>query len=80
MLANITEAMRRGDYATALQTARDLVASEPDNASAQHLLGICLRHSGDLAGARVALERAIALSPDQSALFVSLASLDLAAG
>lgn len=80
MLANITEAMRRGDYATALQTARDLVASEPDNPSAQHLLGICLRHSGDLAGARVALERAIALAPDQSALYFSLASLDLAEG
>jgi tetratricopeptide (TPR) repeat protein len=80
MLANITEAMRRGDYATALQTARDLVAAEPDNASAQHLYGICLRHAGDLAGARVALERAIALSPDQSALYFSLASLDLSEG
>jgi tetratricopeptide (TPR) repeat protein len=80
MLANITEAMRRGDYATALQTARDLVAAEPDNSAAQHLYGICLRHAGDLAGARVALERAIALAPDQSALFFSLASLDLAEG
>lgn len=80
MLANITEAMRRGDFTTALQTARDLVAAEPDNASAQHLLGICLRHGGDLGGARVALERAIALSPDQSALYFSLASLDLAEG
>jgi tetratricopeptide (TPR) repeat protein len=80
MLANITEAMRRGDYATALQTARDLVAAEPDNASAQHLFGICLRHAGDLPGARLALERAIALAPDQSALYFSLASLDLAEG
>ena len=80
MLANITEAMRRGDNATALKTARDLVAAEPGNAAAQNLLGICLRHSGDLAGARVALDRAIALSPDQSALHFSLASLDLAEG
>lgn len=80
MLANITEAMRRGDYAAALNAARDLVAAEPNNAAAQHLLGICLRHSGDLSGSRVALERAIALSPDQSALYFSLASLDLAEG
>jgi len=80
MLANITEAMRRGDYATALRTARDLVAAEPDNSAAQHLYGICLRHSGDLAGARTALERALALAPDQSALHFSLASLDLAEG
>ncbi|MCX7034100.1 MAG: tetratricopeptide repeat protein [Arenimonas sp.] len=80
MLANITEAMRRGDFAAALQTARDLVAEEPDNFAAQHLLGICLRQMGDLAGARVALERAIALSPEQSSLYFSLASLDLAEG
>ena len=80
MLANITEAMRRGDTATALKTARELTAAEPGNFAAQHLLGICLRQSGDLAGARAALERAIALSPDQSAVYFSLASLDLAEG
>ncbi|MBW8368173.1 MAG: tetratricopeptide repeat protein, partial [Arenimonas sp.] len=80
MLANITQAMRQGDYAAAQKAARELVAAEPQNFAAQHLLGICLRHSGDLAGARVALERAIALSPDQSALHFSLASLDLAEG
>ena len=80
MLANITEAMRRGDFATALKTARTLVAAEPGNATAQHLFGVCLRHAGDLAGARVALEKAIALAPDHSALHFSLASLDLAEG
>lgn len=80
MLANITEAMRRGDYATALQSARNLVAAEPDKAANLHLLGICLRHTGDLAGARVAMERAIALAPDQSGLYFSLASLDLTEG
>ena len=80
MLANITEAMRRGDNATALKTARDLVAAEPGNAAAQHLLGICLRQAGDLSGARAALDRAIALSPEQSAMHFSLASLELAEG
>ncbi len=80
MLANITEAMRQGDYATALKIARDFVATEPGNATAQHLFGICLRHSGDLAGARKALEKAVALAPDQSSLHFSLASLDLAEG
>lgn len=80
MLANITEAMRQGDFTTALQAARDLAAAEPENFAAYHLLGICSRHLGDLAGARTALERAIALAPDQSAPHFSLASVELAEG
>lgn len=80
MLANITEALRRGDFAAALKAARELTAAEPENTAAQHLLGITLRYTGDLAGARAALQRAIALSPDDSGLHFSLASLDLAQG
>lgn len=80
MLANITEALRQGDLAAAVQAARAAVADQPDNAVAQHLLGVCLQRTGDLAGARPAFERAVALAPDQAAFHFSLASLDLAQG
>ena len=80
MLANITQALRRGDYTAALSAAREAVAADPNDTGAQHLLGISLRHTGDLSGARRALERAIELAPEQSNLHFSLASLDLAEG
>ncbi len=80
MLAKINEALRQGDNATALAAARAAVAAQPDNAAAQHLLGVSLQRVADVAGARAAFERAIALAPDQSSLHFSLASLDLAQG
>lgn len=80
MLANITEALRQGDHAAALKAARAAVADQPENASAQHLLGVCLQRSGDFAGARAAFERAVALSPDEASFHFSQASLALAQG
>jgi len=80
MLADITEALRRGDAAAALATAREAVAAEPENAHAHHLLGVCLQRSRDLAGARAALERALELAPDMAANHFSLATLKLAEG
>lgn len=80
MLADITEALRRGDAAAALATAREAVAAEPENAHAHHLLGVCLQRSRDLAGARAALTRAIELAPDLAAAHFSLATLKLSEG
>lgn len=80
MLADITEALGRGDTAAALAHARDLLAQEPENAQAQHLLGVCLQRTGDLRGARAAFERAVELGPDMADHRVSLASMQLAAG
>lgn len=80
MLADITEALGRGDTAAALAHARDLLAQEPGNAQAQHLLGVCLQRTGDLRGARAAFERAVELGPDMADHRVSLASMQLAAG
>lgn len=77
MISTITEALRRGDAAAALAAARDAVAAEPDNAQAQHLLGLSLHKNGDLDGARVALDRAIALMPTAALFHFSRGSVEL---
>lgn len=80
MLAQITEALRRGDTAAALAAARTAVAAEPDNAHAQHLLGLSAQRAGDTATARAAFERAVELAPDRAPYQFSLASLALSEG
>lgn len=80
MLANIIEAMRQGDHAAALKAARAAVADQPDNADAQHLLGVCLQRAGDLPAARAAFDAAIAQAPDQAGHYFSRASLALSEG
>lgn len=80
MLAQITEALRRGDTAAALAAARSAVAAEPENAHAQHLLGLSAQRAGDVGTARAAYERAVELAPDRAPYQFSLASLDLAQG
>lgn len=80
MLAQITEALRRGDTAAALAAARTAVAAEPDNAHAQHLLGLSAQRAGDTATARAAFERAVELAPDRAPYQFSLASLSLSEG
>lgn len=80
MLAQITEALRRGDTAAALAAARTAVAAEPENAHAQHLLGLSAQRAGDAATARAAFERAVELAPDRAPYQFSLASLSLSEG
>lgn len=80
MLADITEALRRGDTAAALAAARTAVAADPENADAQHLLGLSAKRSGDTAAARAAFERAVELAPEHAPYQFSLASLDLSEG
>lgn len=80
MLAQITEALRRGDTAAALAAARSAVAAEPENAHAQHLLGLSAQRAGDAATARAAFERAVELAPDRAPYQFSLASLALSEG
>ncbi|HMB42564.1 MAG TPA: tetratricopeptide repeat protein, partial [Luteimonas sp.] len=62
MLSTITDALRRGDASAALAAARAAVAAEPDNAQAQHLLGLSLHKNGDLDGARTALAELSAIA------------------
>ena len=77
MISTITDALSRGDAPTALTAARALVAAEPDNAQALHLLGLSLHKSGDLDGARAALDGAIALAPTNALFHFSRGSVEL---
>lgn len=80
MLAQITDALRRGDAAAALSTARSFAAAEPENAAARHLLGVCLQRTGDPVAAKAEFERAIELAPDRAEAHFSLAALRLGQG
>jgi tetratricopeptide (TPR) repeat protein len=52
-----------GDTAAAEATYRDVLAREPDNALAQHFLGVIHYQRGELATALPLLERAVAAQP-----------------
>lgn len=80
MLADISEALRRGDTETALKLARKAVAAEPENADAHHLLGLGLQRIRDLAGARGAFQRAVELAPDRADHLFALANITLDLG
>ncbi|MBJ6979807.1 MULTISPECIES: tetratricopeptide repeat protein [unclassified Luteimonas] len=71
----ILDALRRGDTAAAVDAARRLAGSAPDDAQAQRLLALALRSSGDDTGARAAIERAMVLAPDDAALHLEHAGL-----
>lgn len=80
MSTQITEALARGDFAAALAAARRLTESQPDNAEAQHLLGLALQRNGEFAAAQAAFERAAALAPENPAYPFAVASLAISRG
>ena len=55
-----------GDVAAAEATYRDVLAREPDNALAQHFLGVIHYQRGELATALPLLERAVAARPGEA--------------
>jgi Flp pilus assembly protein TadD len=55
-----------GDAAAAEATYRDVLAREPDNALAQHFLGVIHYQRGELAAALPLLERAVAVQPGEA--------------
>ncbi|MBJ7575373.1 tetratricopeptide repeat protein [Luteimonas sp. MC1828] len=75
MQQEILDALGRGDNDAALVQARDLVAATPDDPQAQRMLALALRAAGDVAGAREAIERALALAPDDASLHLYHAGL-----
>jgi Tfp pilus assembly protein PilF len=75
MLEPIMAALQGGDHANAAAAARELLASEPDNADALHLLALALRQLDQLDEADAAIERALALTPDRSAYHITRALL-----
>ncbi len=77
MIATITQALQRGDVAAALSAAQAFAISDAQNPQAHHWLGICLQSSGDIAGARAAIDQAINLAPDRADFQISRAALAL---
>jgi tetratricopeptide (TPR) repeat protein len=75
MIPTIASALQRGDFAAALTAAQNFVAQSPQNPQSHHWLGICLQRSGDLTGAKIAIDQAINLAPDRADFQISRASL-----
>src|SRR5690606_24236831 len=66
------------DLEEGLQMARRFAAQSPGEPVAQRTLALALRANGDEAGSRAALERAIALAPEDARMQLELAGLLLA--
>jgi tetratricopeptide (TPR) repeat protein len=77
MIANIIQALQRGDTSAALSAAQAFAISDASNPQAHHWLGICLQRSGDIEGARAAIDQAINLAPDRADFQISRAALAL---
>ena len=77
MIATITQALQRGDTAAALSAAQAFAISDAQNPQAHHWLGLCLQRSGDITGARSAIDQAINLAPDRADFQISRAALAL---
>lgn len=71
----ILDALRSGDPASALTTAREMVARQPQDAIAHRLLALSLRANGENEAALAAIDQAIALAPDEPALHLERAGL-----
>jgi tetratricopeptide (TPR) repeat protein len=71
---------RHGLLADADELARRAIAAEPDNAEAEHMLGIVAHQSGKLAEAVEHVRRAIAIKPDVALYHANLAEMCRLAG
>lgn len=65
----------RGQLDQAEAVYRRIVAAQPDNGAALHLLGLLRQQQGDLDGAVALIERALATAPDMPSFHLSLARL-----
>jgi len=77
MIATISQALHRGDVSAALSAAQAFAVSDAQNPQAHQWLSICLQRSGDIAGARAAIDQAINLAPDRADFQISRAALAL---
>lgn len=67
LLATAQKHYDRGDYRSAIVELMNVLQTEPNSATARHMLGRALLASGDAAGAAVELQRALdgGVSPDK---------------
>src|SRR5690606_13375691 len=75
MQEQIREALRRGAHDEALVLAREAVEADPGNPTAHRLMARALHMGGDPRGALEAIDRAIAISPDDAGLHFHRAGL-----
>ena len=75
MQERIEQALRRDAIDQALALAREWADSAPDEAAAQRALAVVLARAGDPEAARVALDQAILLSPEDAGLHFERAIL-----
>lgn len=76
-MAMIAAAVKKRDFAKALQAIDGLEKKQPDNPLAHALRGTVLVAKGDMAAGRASLEKALALKPAYFPAAAALASLDL---
>jgi len=72
--------LRKGNFEGGLKAARELAKRFPDNPLADNLIGAALLGKKDIAGARAAFERALALKADYFPAILNLAQLDIREG
>lgn len=77
MIATISQALKRGETAAALNAAQAFALENAQNPQAHYWLSICLQHNGDMVGARAAIDQAINLAPDRADFQISRAALAL---
>jgi len=78
MYDTILDALRRGDAAQAETAAREVLAAQPQDATAFRLLASAQRMTGDNAAALASLDAALALAPEDADLHLERAGLLLA--
>jgi tetratricopeptide (TPR) repeat protein len=76
MLETHLERHKKGQLAEAEAGYREVLAANPDDPEALHLLAIVRRQRGDLAEALLAATRAVELAPDRPNYLATLASLE----
>jgi tetratricopeptide (TPR) repeat protein len=69
------ELAKKGDFPGAIQSAREALALQPENAIAHYNLGLLLADSGHLGSAILELRKAISLAPLQGAFYVNLSRM-----
>ncbi|MDX1998335.1 MAG: sulfatase-like hydrolase/transferase [Thermoanaerobaculia bacterium] len=79
-LEEARHAAQRGDWDEAAARCRKILTALPGNQSALNILGLAELRRGDLAAARDAYYRSLALEPRQSRVFAMLGSIALIEG
>ncbi len=74
------DSLAAGQFADAVVAFEKALAGSPEDPSLWHDLGLARYKARDLAGARVALERCLALAPEHSKARLNLARTELEAG